>query len=217
VTVDVIIPAWTETLDHLNEAIASLPGGFYPLVVLNGPDAADIHDIAVERSPMVRWAVLPAGEGCYQCRARNWGLSLADRPQVAFLDADDAFLPGIEVVAARASGHRGAYGAMITTWADGSDEERRLAGPPTLVIPHHGSYVLRRDVCPEFDIWAPHQVPWRGTPYGYVFWAAVGDDDIIEVDVDALMYRHKWSDRQASNRYWEAEGFLGEGQPWPSV
>lgn len=214
VTVDVIIPAWTETLDHLDEALASVPEGWYPTVVFNGPGAGDL---LVERflDERARWTVMSSGDGCYQCRARNWGLLITNREWVAFLDADDVMLPGIVDVLAAAQGHRGAYGAMITAWADGSREERRLAGPPVMTVPHHGCYVLRRDVCPQFDVWAPHQVTNRGVPYGYRFWGRVGNDDIVEVDVDALMYRHNWSEQQAARRYWEADGFLGEGRRWP--
>lgn len=226
--IDVIIPAYTETLDHLYEAIVSLDAlrslkldqEARPIVVFNGPGAKEVSDEWWGKRIISRGVtsfitdeyITALGGGCRLCHARNEGLRAASAPYIAFLDADDFFLPAIADVHAAALGHRGAFGDALIAHADGSAEFVRdqSSGPLGAVQPCTGSFIVRRDVAPAFDVWATHQ--FAGKPnYDWWWWRAIGDEDIAHVPTQAMVYRYNWTERSATWQYKANAGWIGVG------
>jgi glycosyltransferase involved in cell wall biosynthesis len=203
--VDVVIPAWTGTLDHLDDTLDSLRDWMHATVVFNGPDAGD-RLVEHFRDERAQWTVMPTANGCYLCRARNWGLDITNADYVMFMDADDVFLDGIDDVYEAAQGHRGAWGPFLS----GNADEEYLATQDPFVKPRPGTFVIRREGLPKFNVRANHQVGFN--LWDVRWWRAIGPDDLVYVDGEpTMMYRDKWSPDTATSRYRAAGGFIGDG------
>ena len=204
--VDVVIPAWTETLDYLGDTLGSLREWMHATVVFNGPDAGD-RLVEHFRDQRAQWTVSPSwSRGCYLCRARNWGLSLARHDYVMFMDADDVFLDGIDDVYEAAQGHRGAWGPFLS----GNADEEHLGEQWPFEKPRPGTFIIRREGLRPYDVWARHQMGLY--LWDVRWWREVGSDDLVYVDTDpVMMYRDKWSPNSATYRFRTAGGFIGDG------
>lgn len=217
--VDVVIPCWTETANHLGEALRSLRPYMRPIVVFNGPGAREVSGAWFEDTawddvfPKFGFVsddyIATLGGGCYLCHARNSGVDLATSTYVTFLDADDFFLDGIDDVVLAARGRRGAWGDFLVA----NDALDRPTSQATHGQPRTGTFVVRRDALPLFDVWAAHQVTNKGRLYNGLWWDALTLADMKHVPVQAMVYRHQWSPKQATEQYWAHQGFMGIPQP----
>ena len=99
----VVIP-WHRDRENLRRAIASLEQqvhrDFETVIVCNGPGAAEISGLQAD--PALRGCSFVAIREADANRARNAGIANARGRWIAFLDADDRFLPG-KLTAVRAA------------------------------------------------------------------------------------------------------------------
>jgi glycosyltransferase involved in cell wall biosynthesis len=93
VGVSVIIPAYNAAA-YLGEALASLAGQDHPTLEILVVDDGSQEDLEpfVRGSPRPARFIRQANKG--PAAARNLGLKATSHPYVAFLDADDLWLPG---------------------------------------------------------------------------------------------------------------------------
>jgi glycosyltransferase involved in cell wall biosynthesis len=91
--VDVVIPAF-DAADHLREAVASVRAQTHAVarvIVVDDGSSDATAQIAAELGAPVELVRMPVNRGA--AAARNAGIAASSAPLVAFLDADDRWLP----------------------------------------------------------------------------------------------------------------------------
>jgi glycosyltransferase involved in cell wall biosynthesis len=204
--VSCIIPVFNGEA-HLGEAIDSVLSQDHralELIVVDDGSTDASADIARSRGDAVRY-VLQSNAG--PSSARNVGVQLARGPLIAFLDADDRWLPGklskqVALLTERADLHGCLAHGRLFWDGDGAIAAEALAWPPERMIDTGGlmgsTMVARRRVFETVGAFDP-ALPHAGLPdwFAHAREHGVVMETIAEVLVERRMHAGNFSRQRA--------------------